>query len=47
MSEATDGTISLSAYKLIATLGYSEAEGQVLSICNECCDGFCNTFVKK
>lgn len=47
MSEATDGTISLSAYKLIANLGYSEAEGQVLSICNECCDGFCNTFVKK
>ena len=47
MSEATNGTISLCAYKLIATLGYSEAEGEVLSFCNECCDGFCNTFVKK
>ena len=47
MSEATNGKISLCAYKLVATLGYSEAEGQVLSICEECCDGFCTTFVKK
>lgn len=47
MSEATHGTISLFAYKLEATLGYSEAEGQMLSLCDECCDGFCNTFVRQ
>ncbi|MBR4918533.1 MAG: hypothetical protein IKZ52_04875 [Bacteroidales bacterium] len=47
MSEATNGTISLGAYKLVATLGYSEADGEVLSLCDECCDGFCNTFVKQ
>lgn len=48
MSEATDGKISLCWHKYLATLGYSEAEGEVLSLCEaHCNDGFCNTFVKK
>ena len=47
MSEATNGTISLCAYKFLATLGYSEADGEVLSICDNMADGFCTSFVKK
>ena len=48
MSEVTDGKISLCWHKYLATLGYSEAEGEVLSFCEaQCNDGFCNTFVKK
>ena len=47
MSEATDGNISLCADKFLATIGYSEAERQVLSICDNMYDGFCYTFVKQ
>lgn len=48
MSEATVGKISLCWHKYLATLGYSEAEGEVLSLCEaNCNDGFCKTFVKK
>ena len=47
MSEATDGKISLCADKFLATIGYSEAEGQVFAISEYMFDGFCYTFVKK
>ena len=49
ISEATNGTISffMKPTGLIGFIGYSEAEGQVFSLCDDVCDGFCNTFVKK
>lgn len=45
--EATDGKIQLYAYKFLGTLGYSEAEGQVLTISDNMADGFIYSFVKK
>ena len=47
MSEAFNGKISLGSFKFLASLGYSEAEGEFFSFCDQCCDGFCTTFVKK
>ncbi|MBR4136177.1 MAG: hypothetical protein IKU03_07210 [Bacteroidales bacterium] len=47
VAEAFNGKLSLCSYKYFATLGHSEAEGEVFSFCDECCDGFCYTFVKK
>ena len=47
VAEAFNGKLSLCSFKYLATLGYSEAEGQVFSLCDECCDGFCYTFVKE
>lgn len=49
IAEATNGKISLATpSKFLATLGYSEAEGQVFSMCEDgMYDGFCYTFVKK
>ena len=47
ISEATDGKISLCAYKFLGTLGYSEAEGQVFTINDNMYDGFTYAFVKK
>ena len=47
VAEAFNGKLSLCSFKYLATLGYKEAEGQVFSLCDECCDGFCYTFVKK
>ena len=49
ISEATNGTISffMKPTGLIGFIGYSEAEGQVFSLCDDVCDGFCNTFVKE
>jgi hypothetical protein len=44
--DATGGKISL-CDKFFATIGYSEAEGQVFSISDNMFDGFCHTFVKK
>lgn len=46
-AEAFNGKISLGSFKFLASLGYSEAEGEVFSFCDQCCDGFCTTFVKK
>ena len=47
MAEATDGKISLCACEFVASLGYSEADGQVFSLCDNMYDGFTYTFVKK
>ena len=47
VAEAFYGKLSLCSFKYLATLGYGEAEGQVFSLCDECCDGFCYTFVKE
>lgn len=49
ISEATNGTISfhMTPTGLIGFIGYSEAEGQVFSLCDDLSDGFCSTFVKK
>ncbi|MBO7445426.1 MAG: hypothetical protein J6T86_03345 [Bacteroidales bacterium] len=49
IAEAFNGKISLATpHKFLATLGYSEAEGQVFSMCEDgMYDGFCYTFVKK
>jgi hypothetical protein len=47
MSEATDGKISLCANKFLATIRYSETEGQVFSMSDRMIDGFGYTFVKK
>ena len=47
VAEAFNGKLSLCSFKYLATLGYSEAERQVFSLCDECCDGFCYTFVKE
>ena len=48
ISEATNGTISffMKPTGLIGYIGYSEAEGQVFSLCDDVCDGFCHNFVK-
>ena len=46
ITDATGGKISL-CDKFFATIGYSEAEGQVFSISDNMFDGFCHTFVKK
>ena len=47
--EAFNGKISLATpHKFLATLGYSEAEGQVFSMCEDgMYDGFCYAFLKK
>ncbi len=47
--EAFNGKISLATpHKFLATLGYSEAEGQVFSMSEDgMYDGFCYTFLKK
>lgn len=47
MSEATDGKISLCADKFLATIRYSEAEEQMITISDYMYDGFCHTFVKE
>ncbi len=49
IAEAFNGKISLATpHKFLATLGYSEAEGQVFSMCEDgMYDGFCYTFLKK
>jgi len=49
IAEAFNGKISLATpHKFFATLGYSEAEGQVFSMCEDgMYDGFCYTFLKK
>ena len=47
ISEATNGKISLCAYKFLATIRYSETEGQVFAISDRMIDGFNYTFVKK
>ena len=47
IAEAFDGKISLVSFKHLASLGYSEAEGQVFSFHDEFIDGFCYTFVKR
>ena len=48
ISEATNGTITflMDPTGLIGFIGYSEAEGQVFSLCDDACDGFCHIFVK-
>ena len=49
IAEAFNGKISLATpHKFLATLGYSEAEGQVFSMSEDgMYDGFCYTFLKK
>lgn len=47
MSEATNGKISLCAYKFLATIHHSETEGQVFAMSERMIDGFSYTFVKK
>ena len=48
IAEAFNGKISLATpHKFLATLGYSEAEGQAFSMCDGMYDGFCYTFLKK
>ena len=50
ISDATYGKITLASSNpsgLAATLGYDEEVGQVFSLCDDMCDGFCYTFVKK
>ena len=47
MSEATNGKISLCAYKFLATIHHSETEGQVFTMSDRMIDGFSYTFVKK
>ena len=48
IADAFNGKISLATpHKFLATLGYSEAEGQVFSMCDGMYDGFCYTFLKK
>ena len=50
ISDATYGKITLASSNpsgLAATLGYDEEVGQVFSLCDDACDGFCYTFVKK
>ena len=46
ISEATNGIISPVIFS-VATLGHNEAEGETLSLCDNCYDGFCLSFVKK
>ena len=49
IADAFNGKISLATpHKFLATIGYSEAEGQVFSMCEDgMYDGFCYTFLKK
>ncbi len=49
IADAFNGKISLATpHKFLATLGYSEAEGQVFSMCEDgMYDGFCYAFLKK
>ena len=49
ISKATNGKISflMDPMGVIAYLNYSETDEEVLSLCDDACDGYCSTFVKK
>ena len=49
ISKATNGKISflMDPRGIIGYISYSGADGQALHLCDDACDGYCSTFVKK